>query len=235
MLDAFAITLEGHAYSEASAARCIETAAEHGLAVQKFRAVPACEAEAVMQAHGLRWTWGYGGSLKHHPYPGGRLARIGCAMSHYLLWKKCAEEGEMLILEHDAVFQRRLPDIEWKGICQINDPTGATPKGAWWAEQMGKRGPGVWPKTRIFDDSRPDGLAGNSAYLLKPWAAKGLIEAYQQQGVWPNDATMCIQHFPYLQELYPFITRVEQKESTTSQPDPKANNELTWSFRPARL
>ena len=123
----------------------------------------------------------------------------------------------MLILEHDAVFQDWLPGWDYKGICQINDPNGATHRGQWWSEQMIKRGPGVFGKTLVMEGKRPDGLAGNSAYMIKPWAAADLIAAMRRYGVWPNDATMCIQLFPHLQEMYPFITRVEQTQSTTVQ------------------
>ncbi len=216
----FVITLEGHEYSEAKAQRCIESGAEFGIEVKRFRAIDQTQAVSVMQDNGLEWTWADGNTrithcpitgLRQHPY-GKLAAKIGCSMSHYLLWKQCTETT--LILEHDAVFLRPLPDIEFNGICQINDPRGATHQGDWWSDQMKKRGTGVWPKTRL-KTNRPDGLAGNSAYLIKPWAAAGLISAFQNYGVWPNDATMCLQLFPHLEELYPFVTRVEQTISPT--------------------
>jgi len=174
-----------------------------------------------MAYHKLRWTWTQAGvhhcqktGLRQHPY-GDLLPKIGCSLSHYLLWQRCVElDQPILILEHDAVFLRPLPDIDFNGICQINDPKGATHQGEWWSQQMKKRGPGVWPKTRL-KTNRPDGLAGNSAYLIKPWAAGQLIDAFHEFGVWPNDATMCCQLFPYLQELFPFVTKVEQTQSTS--------------------
>jgi len=76
---------------------------------------------------------------------------------------------------------------------------------------------GVHPKTpNTMGPMVPDGLAGNSAYVIKPFAAQELINKYHELGVWPNDATMCIQLFPYLEEYYPFITKVEQEISTSS-------------------
>ena len=225
-MKAFVITLEGHEYSGACAARCIRSAAEHGLEVERFTAIGPDQGQAVMSQHGLKWTWAHGNTrpavcpitgLRQHPY-GSLAAKIGCSMSHYLLWRKCAEEGELLVLEHDAVFEGPLPEVSHDGICQVNDPAGATPYGEPWSRFMRERGPGVYRKTRVMPDPlRPDGLAGNSAYLLKPWAAIELVHAFRRIGVWPNDATMCWQLFPYLQELYPFVTRVEQSLSTTSQ------------------
>jgi GR25 family glycosyltransferase involved in LPS biosynthesis len=219
---AFVITLAGHPYSEAKAKRCIESAA--GVKVEIFPAVNRDNARATMLAHGLRWTWAkdntaedvcrYTG-LKQRPY-GDLLAKIGCAMSHVKLWQKCVHDSETyLILEHDAVFVRPFEPFEFRDICQINDPAGATPRGLWWHTRMRDRGPGVFDKTKIFPDDVPDGLAGNSAYVIKPHAAQALLDMVKRIGVWPNDALMCHQLFD-LQELYPWITRVEQTVSTTS-------------------
>ena len=185
--------------------------------------VPARDALKVMAGRGLQWTWGKGcpiTGLRHHPYGGKLEPRVGCAMSHYLLWERCAESGEpILVLEHDAVFLREFPYIEFRSVCQINDPRGATRRGDWWSDQMAKRGPGVWPKTWVTrpDQQIPDGLAGNSAYVIKPSTAEHLMSLYHELGVWPNDATMCAQLVDGLQELYPFVTRVESTYSTTSE------------------
>ena len=222
-MKAFCIILNGHPYSETVGERCIRSAAEiGGITVERFSAVSASEADEVMKAHKLRWTWGDGvcpvTHLRQHRYGGGK-ARVGCAMSHFLLWERCADLGEpILILEHDAVFVREWPAFKFTGICQVNDPTGATRKGAWWAAQMAKRGPGVFSKTWVTDPSEriPDGLSGNSAYVIHPHSARELMSLYRAVGVWPNDATMCEQLVPGLQELYPFVTRVDQAISTTN-------------------
>lgn len=225
-MKAFVITLEGHDYSERKASACIESASSiGGIDVERFAAVAKDDAHQVMTELGLRWSWAKMNTapdvcpmtgLKQHPY-GHLAAKIGCSMSHFLLWKKCVELGEpILILEHDALFVRRFSFFAFDGICQINDPAGATPHGKWWSDSMRARGPGVFRKMKVFEDAKPDGLAGNSAYVIKPRAAQGLIDAFRQFGVWPNDATMCRQLF-FLQELFPFVTRVDQQVSTTSQ------------------
>jgi GR25 family glycosyltransferase involved in LPS biosynthesis len=219
---AFVISLLENQYSQACTARCIESAA--GINVQIFPAVSRDNAIETMRAYGLRWTWAKDNTsedvcrftrLKQRPY-GDLLAKIGCSMSHYLLWERCVQVGEpFMILEHDAVFERPYEPFEFRGICQINDPAGATPRGLWWHTRMRDRGPGVFDKTHIFPDDVPDGLAGNSAYVIRPRAAGDLCAMARKIGLWPNDALMCRQLFD-LQELYPFVTHVEQTVSTTS-------------------
>ena len=153
--------------------------------------------------------------MTHKPYGGDHWSRIACFLSHYFLWLKCGRgETDYLILEHDAVFVRDFEPFEFKSICMINDPKGATPRGEWWSKEMKKRGPGVWPKTKVFDDSRPDGLAGGSAYVIKPKAARALVYLVEQIGAWPNDALICRQLVQDLEEHYPFITEVRDSQST---------------------
>ena len=235
-MKAFVITLEGNSYSETKANECIASGKQWGITVEKFYGVDKHHAEQTMKDEGLEWTWAKNNTerdvciisgLEQFPYTAanGTLAalssKIGCSMSHYILYNVCVELDEpILILEHDAVFVRAMPtDPEFNGICQINSPLGATPKAQFWFNQMVKRGGfGAFEKTWIkspHERHLPDGLAGNSAYMIKPWAAQEVIDKYHELGVWPNDAILCKQIFPYLEEYYPFITKVNQTQSTS--------------------
>jgi hypothetical protein len=60
------------------------------------------------------------------------------------------------------------------------------------------------------------GIAGNSAYIIKPWAAKELIEKVYEYGMWPNDAIMCQQIVPWLGVTKLYYTKVQGLRSTTS-------------------
>jgi GR25 family glycosyltransferase involved in LPS biosynthesis len=198
-MKAFVIYLPSIKYSIEVSDRCVKSAANHGITLEKIEGVSKEIAESVMNAHKLTWTWADNNTkelicsktnLKHFPYRTTDFrSKIGCSMSHFLLWKKCVELNEtILILEHDAVFLRPLPNIEFKGICQINDPNGATRKGNWWSKHMVTRNKcGVFEKTWVTTEPErhiPDGLAGNSAYLIKPWAAQALINKCYEVGLW---------------------------------------------------
>jgi hypothetical protein len=222
-VQAYVITLEGHAYSERKAAECVLSGQRYGVTVERFKAVPAADAVRRMENYGLVWSWAKGNTARAvcprtglHQMPYGNLAaKIGCSLSHWLLWRRCVELAQpILILEHDAEFIGPVPDLDVT--CQINDPQGATHKGQWWSAQIAKKGPGVHDKTRVMDDpQRPDGLAGNSAYVIAPKDADKAVGLFYDLGIWPNDATLCIQLFPGLKELYPFAVKTKQEQSTT--------------------
>ena len=162
-----------------------------------------------------------------------------CAISHMRLWQHCVDINEpILILEHDAYFSefftyKRLamagsehhsPDsMQWTGgICGINNPIGATRKSKIFFDKVklqlqGKEGLTLAPYVDESSDlPLPSGLAGNSAYVIKPWAAKKLLEKTAEVGIWPNDALMCRQFFPWLQVSYPFYTTIQNTPSTTT-------------------
>jgi len=230
-LKAFVIEIDLD-YSKKMAARCIESAARYGITVERFKGVHADNARQVMEDEGLEWTWANNNKstavcpktgLLQVPYVTQDMdARIGCAMSHYLLWKMCAAQDDpFLILEHDAKFCNPIPDQvvqNFTSACMVNDPAGSTPGGNEWSMTLRMKGNGLHDKTIARRDPKiPDGLAGNSAYLLRPATAQKLIDLYKEVGVWPNDATMCRQLIDGLQEVWPPVTVVRSSFSTTSK------------------
>jgi hypothetical protein len=141
--------------------------------------------------------------------------RIACAQSHYLLWEKCLEFNEtILILEHDAVFVRKFEPFEFEGgVCSINSPLCATFNDKLYDEKLIE---GINEVPWVADEKIPQGLPGNSAYMIKPWAAKELIDLQDSIGWWPNDAIMCKQLCPWLRCHKPYFTEVQGIKSTTS-------------------
>ena len=144
---------------------------------------------------------------------------FACLISHARLWLRCIKLDEpIMILEHDAKFIRNFdPDFEWEGgVLGLNDPRGATFNSAQYHVHVASKGPGVYRAPYVTDVSRPQGLAGNSAYIIKPFAAKQLLEKLKETGGWPNDALMCNQHFDWIKVLYPYATRLQNVRSTTT-------------------
>ena len=141
--------------------------------------------------------------------------RISCAQSHYLLWEKCVELNESIcILEHDAVFIKTFNIEEFSGgAMSINSPANATFNDKIYDSLLeNKENEVPW----VTDQTIPQGLPGNSAYVIKPWAAKKAIELQNKIGWWPNDAILCKQLCPWISAYKPYFTKVQNIKSTTS-------------------
>ena len=188
-----------------------------------------------LEEKGIRWNYPFEGSeidfksgLVKKAYFGDRANRISCFLSHYALWEECANQDEIyLILEHDAVFINPLEtelligNPEITRIVGINDPHGATRRARHFHDRIQNRNggvPGVYVMgVPIIDRPEiPQGLAGNSAYLMTPSAAKEMLTLVQTYGMWPNDALMCYQLMRgALKVSLRYYTRVQGLQSTT--------------------
>ena len=63
------------------------------------------------------------------PYRTNSMEKVfACTISHARLWKLCVEiSEEIMVLEHDAIFTRKIEKIDWEGgVIGLNDPRGAT-------------------------------------------------------------------------------------------------------------
>ena len=69
------------------------------------------------------------------------------------------------------------------------------------------------------DESKdyPQGLAGNSAYIMTPKTAEQLLIKTKEIGMWPNDAIMCKQLCPWIKCYKPYLTECQGIKSTTSK------------------
>jgi GR25 family glycosyltransferase involved in LPS biosynthesis len=230
-MKAFVITLFNDKYSVESAERCIKSArqldVDQDLHIEMVRAVTPDKIKDN--------TYSYPAEGETSTYEGMTLIgykakdvskKIACSLSHMHLWNKCVEMDEpIMILEHDAIFTRRfrlgrlLRVMEDGDVVMINDPRGATRRGNLYHENIIRwdTGVNVIDGVNNPDENVPDGLAGNSAYIITPAAAKKAYELQSTIGIWPNDALLCKQLFPRkLKSYYPYITRVEQRKSTTT-------------------
>lgn len=234
------ITLKFYGPSEAAAEHCIQSAKD--IHVTKYSAFTQSAAMRTLSEEGLKWNYPWDGRqivdiqsglIKTGYATDVKEKRIACFLSHYFLWKECAETDEdFIILEHDAHFERSVPlDVLEKSdrtVIALNRPQpGATPKADIYAREIRhqiKQGtpaaspPKVYDIPYVNEDKRhPAGLPGNSAYYIKPAGARKLISLAKEYGAWPNDALMCKQLMPgQLGILWPNVTRVQPSISTTT-------------------
>ena len=160
-------------------------------------------------------------------YPAVDQMRVrSCALSHFRLWKKSVDENDtFLILEHDAIFVKKFDPNnyihkKW-GVLGLNNPIGNTRKAQRYHAQIESQGKGIHDIPRVDFEGEaplPMGLAGNSAYMIKPHAAAKLLEKVEELGMWPNDAIMCKQLFPgLLKQVYPYYTDTQPNISSTTK------------------
>ena len=206
---------------------------------QIFSAIYPEQVPELMAQYQLTWNYPWKDpitdlvtGLKKTPYPTQfKLNRIACALSHWTLWAHCFHNNEpMLIMEHDAYFTRRLQgywsildDNRWD-IVGINEPLGNTRRANAFKKQVfdtqdplhGQVQIDVVPVPTIDNFDVPQGLAGNSAYIIKPGGAENLLLAVQKYGLWPNDAIMCKQIIPKMGVTKMHFTDTYDFPSTTT-------------------
>ena len=99
--------------------------------------------------------------------------RIACFLSHYKLWRECATTNQsLMIFEHDALITKK---ILWEKLeeCRfhvigLNDPRRATRKSDIYHERVQNKDGFVVEAPKIDMDNIAQGIAGNSAYYIKP-------------------------------------------------------------------
>jgi len=232
-MKAYSIVIKGNPISECGF-KFLKASSEdmkNDFKVERFDAITPNNVGEKLRHHRLRWNWPWTGEeldlglMIHKKAYKTKIpnARIGCFISHYELWHKSVELREnILVLEHDAIFIDKL-DVDLLtsningGIIGINDPRGCTRKAGVFHDKI-QYGKGEIQSCPSVDDdiSIPQGLAGNSAYVISPEAAKTMIRLTYLHGAWPNDALMCKQLFPNLHVTKKYYTRVQGTRSTTT-------------------
>ena len=233
-MKAFVITLKDNEISEKGAEVCINSNTKVGneFNIEKFDATFPDEAAVYMSHNDIEWKYPWEGyefdarsGLRKQSYPTPNPgARIACAISHYRLWKECSRQGyPYMILEHDAMFQKKVEQEIVKNnyrIIGINDPFRSTRRWQQFRNEItGNKAfelDLVRPVPNVDEYYVPQGLAGNSAYIIKPNAADEMINIVKEHGLWPNDAIMCKQLIKGMAVSTNFYTKIQGLPSTTS-------------------
>jgi GR25 family glycosyltransferase involved in LPS biosynthesis len=231
MMKTFAIVLQDNTISELGYQQLVESSEKVGnnFKINRLKAITPDIVDKTIEVTNIRWNYPWegtildlGSGLKKSAYQTKNpKARIACALSHYALWVGCVANDETyLILEHDAYFVNKIdfdPENTKALVLGINNPLGATRKAmVYYASIIANNEP--YQLVPWIDDDRqvPQGLAGNSAYIIKPKGAQTLIDLVDQYGLWPNDAIMCRQLMPGLGVTRKFYTIIQGLESTTT-------------------
>ena len=231
-MKAFAIVVPGNKISMSGFNELSESYKKYGHTegLEMHEAIELHKVEGFCGGNGLIWNYPLEGQISDiksglikSAYQTADLRkRMSCFLSHWYLWQKCKTLDEtILILEHDARFIKKLPaDSTFAkanyDIIGINDPSMATRKSKVYHDKILERSEFFQPVPRIDEFNIPQGLAGNSAYVIKPEGAKLMIELTQEYGMWPNDALMCYQLVPRLGVTRNFYTRIQGLRSTTT-------------------
>lgn len=226
---AYIITLFGEDYSVRSARTCIQSAhiSNDDIHIEMVKATTPGEVINERYTYPLAGYNAFHEGMELVGYKAENFRKIvACSMSHLKLWDLCVKKDEpIMILEHDSIFSRKfkinkiLNNIEDGDIVMVNDPRGATRRGQMYHQNILAHDFGVHPidGVNLPEETNPDGLAGNSAYIITPKAAKKAADLQRDIGFWPNDALLCKQFFgTNLKSYYPYITRVMQTKSTTT-------------------
>lgn len=229
-MKSFVITLDDNVVSEKGAENLIASSKKfnNDFTIEKFDAITGSMVYTIMAGNGLKWKYPWQGKetdlktglIKSAYQTEVKENRIACALSHWLLWHKCNTLNEpILILEHDAIFIHKL---DYKSILKsnydiigINSPASATRRAHQFHDIIQSKPAWIQPVPDIDEFNVPQGLAGNSAYIIKPAGANNLLKAVMDHGLWPNDALMCKQIIPRMGVTKVYFTRVQGLPSTT--------------------
>lgn len=195
-MEAYVISIFDNPKSVKAAKRCIDTGALNGVTVKPFKATtPKDPIYQMLDKRGIGTPKGFMEEYSR------RYNAISAFLSHYRLWEySFINDKEVLILEHDAVFQRGLPAfLNYQMVLQIGQPS--------YGRFELPRRLGVQPLVQ------KDYFKGAHSYCVKPEAAGALIEAAKTHAC-PTDLYLNTAWFPWLEELYPWVCEAHDTFST---------------------
>lgn len=215
---AFVIRKPNDDLSEKLANECIDSAKQFNVAVEKVDGVYS-DHDKILEEKNLKFFE----KLKEHRKNSNGIK--GCFLSHYLLWEKCIELDEpIIIFEHDALMIRPLPTnildlfthhcildyaVHYPNYEEIiaND-----------CDLKITKFPKIEDEKLGFKSINKTHVKGSHAHIVKPLGAKTLIESIKKYGVLPSD--MCVNQYytsfitidPLIARCHPFFSDASNRK-----------------------
>jgi len=195
-MKAFVITIEDNERSVQAAERCINSGKKHGTHVEKFPAITPRNTDLIKHTRkhninnpGFDEIWSRTSNC------------LAAFCSHHALWCKSIELNEdVLILEHDAVFIDKVPNLAgYQGCISLGHPSYGkyhTPR------YMG-----------VNELTSKQYFPGAHAYVISPNAAKVVLKKVSFEAC-PTDIFFHKDRFRFLQEYYPWPIRADDSFTT---------------------
>jgi len=170
------------------AKECKIQAAKFGIDAKYFKAIYGLDADAHYQKLGI---------TKAGKFKKDRPGVLGCFLSHYYLWKKCVKSNvAFLILEHDGYIIKQLPDKVLTMFDDVLKLDRLDPYSSSYSQSIDDElnlefrvedytNPSPKIKTRIGIGTNY--FKGAYSYIIKPYAAKKLIDYIEENGHVPAD------------------------------------------------
>lgn len=221
----FIIRLKNNIISEKHAAECVEQAAKFGINVEYFDAINGLDYPAHLAR--LKITPRYKFKKK-------KAGVFGCFLSHYYLWKMCVELNEpIVILEHDGYFIKDMPNNiveKFTDVLKLDnlDPYSKSYDRNVIDEQNLDITIKKYHNTAAkFLEKNQTGnyMRGAYSYIIKPHAAKKIIDWISTNGFVPadqqiGDALVDIQVItPTVARLHPAYSGKIGELSLTGNPE----------------
>lgn len=178
------IILKNNQLSERVAKDCIEQATRFGISVEIFNAINGLEYQQHLEKLNIR-------PLKK--FKKGKPGVYGCFLSHYYLWKECAESKEpYIILEHDGFLIKSLPGNILDQFDDVLKLESENPYRSTYEDRLEitKDNNLTYNIVEPYPDMNNGAgwySVGAYAYIIKPQAADKLITWIDKNGFLPAD------------------------------------------------
>jgi glycosyl transferase family 25 len=184
-MKSFIIRLKNNLISEKYADECVEQAKKFNIDVNYFDAINGLDYQQHLNKLKI---------APRYKFKKGRAGVFGCFLSHYYLWKECAKSNEpFIILEHDGYFIRPLPENVldmFDDVLKLDeqDPYSKHYDSIVQEDKEFTVKKYHNPQAKFLEKNQTGNyMRGAYGYIIKPYAAKKIIDWISQNGFVPAD------------------------------------------------